>query len=424
MMADVLAVALVLGAPQPATVAEATTGGPIVEGRRVTLAQVLEQARARAPEVQRAEAYRELGVAEREAAAPLLPANPSLYLGVGGRTNRFGANIELQTQLSQPVEVAGERRMRLGAAGAYQDALDRRLELARWQAEVEARAAFYLALVERRRAETAALVEEFSRAVVDVTDVLVKAGEESPLRLRLARAELAHARQARQEADRRYRAACVHLAERVGWPPDERLIPRGELPEPRSRERGWKAAVRLGSTDVPEHPAMIAAQAEVEAAAAVTAAARRDAWPHPSVGVYMAREREPGTPIASRVVLATISLPLPLWQRNQAERARARARLRIAGTERALLARTLIRERRRAADALDTAARRLEIYAADVLPRFSESLVLLRRAFELGEIDLLEVFVERERFLRLQDEALDVYVDYIGAARDLELASG
>lgn len=426
MLAEALTIALMVGVPRPATTTDATTEAPIVEGRTVSLAEVLEQARAHAPEVLRAEARLELGVAEREAAAPRLPGNPNLYLGVGGRTNRFGTNVELQAQLSQPFEIAGERRMRLGAAAAYHDALAQRHALVQWQAEVEARAAFYLALVERRRAQTAALAEDFSHAVVEVTDVLVKAGEESPLRLRLARAELAHARQARQEADRRYRAACIRLAERVGSPPDEPLVPRGELPEARSveLERGPEVTARRGSSDASEHPAVVAMQAEVDAAEAEAAAARRDAWPHPSLGIYVAREREPGTPITSRVALATISLPLPLWQRNQGARARARARLRIASTERAVLRRTLDRERRRAADALDTAARRLEIYAADVLPRFSENLVLLRRAFELGEIDLLEVFVERERFLRFQDEALDVYVDYIEATRDLELAQG
>lgn len=426
MGAEVLAMTLLLTVPPRATAAEPAATVQPVDVRTVTLAEVLERARIHGPAVVRAEARLELGQAQRAAASPLLPDNPSVYLGVGGRINPLGFNVELQAQVSQPLEIAGERRMRLDAAAAYQGALAQRHALVRWQAEVEARAAFHHALVERRRTETAALAEEFSRSVVNATEVLVSAGEESPLRLRLAQAELAQAQQTRQAAEQRYRAACSRLAELVGWPPDQALRPRGELPKPRSAARMTTAAHTGGEgpSNVHEHPAVVAVQAEVEAAEAELAAARRDAWPHPSVGVYLAREREPGTPVTSRVALATVSIPLPLWQRNQGDKARARARLRIASTERAVVARQLTRERVRAQDAFETAARRLETYAADVLPRLSENLVLLRRAFELGEIDLLEVFVARERFLRLQHEALDVYADYIEAERDLALASG
>lgn len=427
--AGLLAMTLVVGAPAPEmspapaatpapAPATAARGGDEVVPRAavvrtVTLADVLAQARAHDAEAMRAESRVALGVAERAAAAPLLPSNPSIYLGVGGRANPLGMHLELQAQVSQPLEIAGERRMRRRAAAARHDALAQHHALAQWQAEVEARAAFQLALVERRRAEMAATVEAFSRSVVDTTEALVRAGEESPLRLRLARAELSQARQARHDAEQRYRAACSRLAERVGWPVDEDLQPQGELPTPID-----------GSVDAPEHPAVAAMEAEVAAAQAAVAAARRDAWPHPSVGVYVARERERGTPWASRVALATLSLPLPLWHRNQGARARAQARLRIASTERALVERQLARERRRAQDAVDTAVRRLAIYADEVLPRLSDNLVLVQRAFELGEIDLLEVLVARERFLRLQDEALDVYVDYIEATRDLALAAG
>jgi hypothetical protein len=40
-------------------------------------------------------------------------------------------------------------------------------------------------------------------------------------------------------------------------------------------------------------------------------------------------------------------------------------------------------------------------YSSEVVPRFQENLNLLQRAFELGEVDILEVFVARENFMRI-----------------------
>jgi cobalt-zinc-cadmium efflux system outer membrane protein len=57
-------------------------------------------------------------------------------------------------------------------------------------------------------------------------------------------------------------------------------------------------------------------------------------------------------------------------------------------------------------------------YSSEVVPRFEENLNLLQRAFELGEVDILEVFVARENFLRIQNEALEAYRAYFDAVFD------
>ena len=53
-----------------------------------------------------------------------------------------------------------------------------------------------------------------------------------------------------------------------------------------------------------------------------------------------------------------------------------------------------------------------------------ENLSLLQRAFELGEVELLEVFVARENFLRIQAEALDAYRAYFDSVFALESMVG
>ena len=70
------------------------------------------------------------------------------------------------------------------------------------------------------------------------------------------------------------------------------------------------------------------------------------------------------------------------------------------------------------------AARQVQTYGSEILPTFEENLRLIQRAFELGEIDILQVSVARERFLRIQADALDAYRTYFQAVADLEGSIG
>jgi cobalt-zinc-cadmium efflux system outer membrane protein len=141
--------------------------------------------------------------------------------------------------------------------------------------------------------------------------------------------------------------------------------------------------------------------------------------------VYFGREWEPGATInASKIALVMFTLPLPFWKRNQAARAQTRAELTVAEQELEATRYTLALSTRRAVDSVNTAAERVRTYSVEVVPRFVENLNLLQRAFELGEVDILEVFVARENFLRIQNEALEAYRAYFDAVYTLETMLG
>ncbi len=71
-----------------------------------------------------------------------------------------------------------------------------------------------------------------------------------------------------------------------------------------------------------------------------------------------------------------------------------------------------------------SAAQRLRSYGTQVLPRFEETPTLLRRSFELGEINLFAVSIGRERFLRIQSDALAGQLDHFVALANLERTVG
>jgi cobalt-zinc-cadmium efflux system outer membrane protein len=398
---------------------------PVVAGAQVLpLDAILKHAEEHAIPVRTARARLELGDAAITGAKPLLPENPQLYVGVGGRMNAAGpTQFELQATLQQPIEIGRERSLRLKAGREYREFLDRELAQVRWTTHAQVHYAYNTALIAKERARTAARTQAFAERLLDIASRRQQAGEISRLRVRVAEGELARARQAKLAADLNYRLACVHLAEMAGWPAGQLIAPSGELGEPIK----VRDAEDLIANVQKDHPALKAREQQVELGEARAKSARRDRLPEPWIGISYAREREPVTQAnigPTRIVLGMITIPLPFFKRNQLAQAQTRAELSVANTELEVTRYQLALNARRAVDAINTAAERVRTYSREVVPRFEENLALLQRAFELGEVDIIEVFVARENFLRIQTEALDAYSTYFDAMYTLETIIG
>lgn len=382
---------------------------------------VMRHARDNAMRVRVARSRLQIGDAAIAGAKPLMVDNPQLYVGAGARWNQLGTNFELQSTLNQPFEFGGERGLRIKAGRRYRELLDKELAQIQWETYAQVHYAYNMALLARARAQTAERTATFSARLLDVASRRAQAGEISNLRVRVATGELAQARQNKLNADLEYRLACIHLTEMAGWPPPQLVAPAGVL-EPPVRVRD---AADLIARVQQEHPALKAREAAVGLGQARTVSAQRDRLPEPQLGVYLGREWEPGATInASKIALVMFTLPIPLWKRNQAARAQTRAELTVAEQELEATRYTLALSARRAVDSVNTAAERVRTYSVEVVPRFVENLNLLQRAFELGEVDILEVFVARENFLRIQNEALDAYRAYYDAVYTLESMLG
>lgn len=408
--------------PEPAQ----TIPEPVVAGAQVLpLDTILKHAEENAMPVRTARSRLELGDAAVTGAKPLLPDNPQLYIGMGARLNPTAgpAQFELQGTLQQPIEIGRERSLRIKAGREYREFLDRELAQVRWTTHAQVHYAYNTALIAKERARTAARTQQFAERLLDIASRRQQAGEISRLRVRVAEGELARARQAKLAADLNYRLACIHLAEMAGWPSGQLIAPAGELGDPIKVRDPEDLIANVQK----EHPALKTREAQVELGEARAKSARRDRLPEPWIGVYFGREREPNTAPnipGSKIVLGMLTIPLPFFKRNQLARAQTKAELSVAQTELEVTRYQLALNARRAVDAINTAAERVQTYSREVVPRFEENLQLLQRAFELGEVDIIEVFVARENFLRIQTEALDAYGTYFDAMYTLETIIG
>ncbi len=386
--------------------------------KRVGLHEILSHAEAHAPALRVARAR--LGYAEVSAgAATLLPDNPQVTGSYGRRSVGGSTGSDLVIGIEQRIEIAGEPFLRSELADNTRRTLELEVEAARWVVHRDVHAAFHAALVARERSEAAMRLAEFAAQLVEIARTRLNVGDVSPLAVRIAETEGAQARQALLAAQLAYRAACLELARVSGWP-TTLAEPAGQFEEPRPLPAD-EHLLRLAMEHDPDLRVRKAAQLQLETARAL---AGREAWPEPALGFSYEREGDGLPGGAERLWLATVSLPLPLWKRSQAERAQAEADLAVARVELEVREAGLRVGVLRAADAVRVGAERVAAYGTEILPSFEKNLELLRRAYELGEVDILQVSVGRERFLEVQEQALNAFEDYYRAIAELESELG
>ncbi|MFW6049803.1 MAG: TolC family protein [Myxococcota bacterium] len=388
-------------------------------GEPVTLAQVLAWAETHAPPVRIAEARMEHADAVMEEARLGVPSDPSLQVAIGPRMAPGGTDYDVQSWLTQRVEVAGERRLRIVAADALGHRLRAARSVTRWEVHQRVHHAFHEALAAREHVEAAERLGGFEDRMLEIAEARVRAGDASPLQVRLAEGERARARQHLLMARQRYDAARLTLAEAAGWPPEHPPAPAGELDPPRDAP----PLDRLLALAERHQPVLHAREAALEEAEARVRLADREASPKPTLGVGYQREGSP-TRDPEHSVLGQIGTTLPVARRNRGPRARARATRAEARAERDAYFQELRVRIARAARAVESASERVRVYGTELLPAFEESLRMLERAHELGEVDVLQVGTAVERFLRAQEDALQAYEDYHEAAAALEAAVG
>lgn len=386
----------------------------------VTLGGILAYADQHSPVLVVARSTRLRAEAARVAASPLLPANPEVSVAAGPRFGLAGTGVDVDVALMQQIQIAGERRLRLDAADRLRDLTDAEIEQIRWAVHCDVHAAFHRALVERERARLAERVVAFLEEVLRVVGRQISAGETVPLTLRLAQAEVAQARQVLVGAQQALFASRIRLAQLAGWPVARPPNPSGTVDSPRDPP----PQDRLIAVAQQTLPSLRAGSARVREAEARVALADREAWPRPSIGVQYRREGNPTDEGAYNIVMGVVSIPIPSFQTNQGERARARADATVAEAELAATRTLLEGQIAEARSEVVAAAQRTRAYGTEILPRFEENLTMLRRSFELGEIDILALSTGRERFLRIQSDALAAQLDYFFALAGLERVVG
>jgi cobalt-zinc-cadmium efflux system outer membrane protein len=318
-------------------------------------------------------------------------------------------------QLGQLVELGGKRAARVRLAAAER-------ELAGWDYE-------------------AARIDVFTRAADAFVEVL--AAQE---RLRLADEGLAVARVVRGVAARRVEAGLASPAERIraGVAVDTAEVEREHADHELETARTALAALWGGVEarferaegaldDLPEVPPLAELQrraadspdlarwgAELESRDALLARARSQRVPDVTIAAGPRHLNGPG----DTALVFGVSVPLPLWNRNQGALAEAGYRRAQAASEQRAAQVRVAAEVATARTALRASAEEAALLRTRVLPGIERAVAVLRRGYEEGRNSQLEVLDAERTRLGAREQYLRALVEAHHSTLQLERLTG
>ena len=117
-----------------------------------------------------------------------------------------------------------------------------------------------------------------------------------------------------------------------------------------------------------------------------------------------------------------LTIPLPFFDRNRAEINAAEAQRQVDTIEINSQERQISREVMAAFLSLKTAEKTLKFYEGDSVKLLNENLKLTQTAYELGEVELLEVILMQNEFVEMRFAYLEALAVYYKALAHLEAA--
>lgn len=387
----------------------------IVQGqtRPFTLDQVLELAARQNPEVLVARA-REVEARGRLTTASVRFANnPDLDLFLGSRQQAVGGSTpEVDFNVLQRVEIAGQRGLRIESATAHITQRSADIDMATLTARAATSAAFYRALYAERSRDVARQAEQLADDVGKAAQARYEAGETAVLDVNLARVEQARTRRDRLSAEGLLERAYGELREILALPPDSAVAVIGDWPDATLPSL---EALLLRVADRPDIRSLTAGVTEADADWRLTGAMRR-----PDLVAGVGLRREGGEPVAG----AHVGFTMPLFQRNTGAIASAAARIDVARLALDARRRALETRVRSTHKQYMTALDALNALTADGLPLVEENEQLAAESYQAGKLNLVDLLVIRREGFAARRETLDAQLNVALAATELRLAAG
>jgi cobalt-zinc-cadmium efflux system outer membrane protein len=327
--------------------------------------------------------------------------NPELSVAIGPRKSTSGPgtrSTDYGFGLEQSFELRGQRSSRMEEAINRLAATQYEAEDVQRVVDLAIALTFYEAIARTQEVVLREEGEGLTYRLFDLAQKRLELGEGTPLELNTALLRSAAARRQLLAARSNQRLGSLRLGELLGMGPTQTLEPKGDLP----KNEIDQTEASLVSRALESRPAAIAVDHLVDAARAAADLSDARAWPGLRAGISLEREEN------DEIILGSISIPLPFANRNRGERLRSRATIERVVSEGRSVRIRVETEVRTAFAEYERTRESLELFDADVLAAQRESLGLLERALEAGEVGYAEV-------LLVQREVLEARADHLEA---------
>lgn len=348
-----------------------------------------------------------------------LKANPSLE--VSQATEVAGSQNNLMIGGSLPLELyhRRDRRIEVAQSGIKMKELDQAERERQVRAEVETK--FGEVLAAFRNLQVAEDLLDLNRSALDLTQTRADQGAIPSLDANLLRVEVNRIDALRSDLEGKLGVGVLELKNLVGMKPDEELRLKGSLESLFVDSDRGSALTRVLET----RPDILSARAAEQMASAKLRQAETDARPDASLsanylrmdssfdvkGLNAAGQLRPVQGIFHFLTVG-VSITLPVRNKNQGAIETAIAQMEEAKRRREYAELIVAREVSTALLAREKALEGLRIFREGVRGQASQNLEVVRRTYELGRTQLLDVIAEQRRFIDIEmgyTEALNRY---------------
>jgi cobalt-zinc-cadmium efflux system outer membrane protein len=357
--------------------------------------------------------------------AGLLP-NPTLDVEAAtGALTGSSDERNLSVGISQEIFLAGKRDKRLTIA-------ERELEVYRWQLadrerllREEVKTAFYDAMLVTKRIELSDRAVDLNRQLLDVTRERLAAGDIPELEMNLVKVEQARSEGARIDVEKALNQNRLKLWALMGLPLGEPPAITGSL-EPEAI--ATKSLGDLKQLARGQRPDLKALEAEMWRCDADIILAGAEGVPNLTAGLFYSHDQRSDATGAGEektrdnLLGIRLSLPIPVFDRNQAGVQEARARRGSSESRLQAAGRNVEREVETAYASYLNSEKVLSLYKSTIIPQLEENLRLTQEAYRLGEVGILAVIQEQKKFFEVNDGYLVALHDRQTALVKLESA--
>ncbi len=393
----------------------------IATAEPLTVERAIDAARQNNPEFLAAQQELEIARGRLVKARYWNQFNPQIEGGAAQR--RFaagGGDVQPSAGLSLEIEVAGQRAPRIDEAERNLTRVEAEVANVARLLTAQVKEAFYRALYLQRRLQLFRQVEELNRRLRDASAERFRSGEVPKLEANLAVVRYSQSRKDTLAAERDHRNSLREIERLLGRQPLGTVEIAGDL----AVHPSAKASVdELLETALRVRPDLQARDAEIQRVAAETTLTKRLIVPNPTLrGGYDEETESLGS--RDRIIGGQISIPLPVFDRRQAELTALAGQRAQATYNRSGTALTVQAEVRDAYRSYEAAAEAVQVFEADAVSRIAENFRFIETAYREGKIDLLQLVVVQNDLVSAQFSYLDSLWDYWLAHTALERAAG
>ncbi|MDX1962007.1 MAG: TolC family protein [Pirellulales bacterium] len=340
-----------------------------------------------------------------------LPPNP--YAGYSSQQTGSGNTVEQRgVVFGQELIMGHKLQLNRAVVGQEVQRAEQLFAAQRMRVITDVRITYFEVLIAQRRVMLAQQISEVASNMVTITQRRLDAKEVGKTDLLQGKIEYESARVLKQRAENQYVEAWRKLAAIVGVPTlaPQPLAGIVDADIPRYE---WESSLqRLLSTS----PEISAAQAEIQ----------RTRW------AYQRAQAEKKSNLSFQGIVqddrsidavngaVQVTLPIPLWNRNQGGITQAGHEALVA--ERSLQKLELDLQQRLAVvfQRYDSARIQVERYAQEILPNAQENLGLVQKAYQAGEFDYLQFLLAQRTFSQTNLEYLNSIAELRTVALEIE----